>query len=89
MNSVKPARKRLMKDLSRLEKDSDDGIFASPIDDDIFKWEAIILGPEDTPWENGIFKLKINFSDEYPLKAPVLVFLTKIFHPNGNYYIYF
>ena len=53
-------------------------------DDDIFKWKCTIIGPKNTPYEGGIFKLKIYLSIEYPLKPPQIKFTTKIFHPNIN-----
>lgn len=39
-------------------------------------------GPKDTPYENGIFKLKIVLPDDYPFKPPTITFVTKIYHPN-------
>lgn len=46
------------------------------------KWEAVIFGPEDTPFAGGIFKLKLEFCEEYPNKAPAVKFISKMFHPN-------
>ena len=48
-------------------------------------WEAVIFGPEDTPWEGGSFKLILEFTEEYPNKPPNIKFITSIFHPNGKY----
>ena len=45
-------------------------------------WEAIIFGPVDTPFEDGTFKLSLEFSEEYPSKAPLVKFISKMFHPN-------
>ncbi len=45
-------------------------------------WQAVIFGPDDTPWEGGTFKLLLEFTEEYPNKPPVVRFLTKMFHPN-------
>ena len=45
-------------------------------------WHAVIFGPEDTPWEGGTFKLNLTFSEDYPNKAPVVKFESKMFHPN-------
>ena len=36
----------------------------------------------DTPFEDGTFKLTMEFSEEYPNKPPVVKFLSKMFHPN-------
>ena len=48
----------------------------------MFVWDAIILGPAGTVWEGGIFRLLLEFSEEYPNKPPKVKFLTKMFHPN-------
>ena len=48
------------------------------------EWEAIILGADDTIWEGGVFRLKMKFSADYPLKAPEVKFITKMFHPNSK-----
>lgn len=38
--------------------------------------------PEGTMWEGGVFRLVLQFSEEYPAKAPHVEFKTKVFHPN-------
>jgi len=45
-------------------------------------WEAVIFGPQDTPFEDGTFKLSLEFSEEYPNKPPHVKFVSKMFHPN-------
>ena len=45
-------------------------------------WDAVIYGPIDTPWEGGIFRLVIEFCDDYPNKPPNVRFITNILHPN-------
>lgn len=45
-------------------------------------WQAVIFGPDDTPWEGGTFKLLLEFTEDYPNKAPQVRFHTKMFHPN-------
>eukprot|EP01040_Poterioochromonas_malhamensis_P006819 gene6819-7350_t len=77
-----PARKRLLKDFKRLQKDPPTGIQAAPFDNNIMVWQAVILGPDDTPWEGGVFKLLLEFSEEYPNRPPQVKFLSKLFHPN-------
>lgn len=40
--------------------------------------------PDDTPWEGGTFNLTLEFSEDYPNKAPTVKFITKMFHPNST-----
>lgn len=74
---------RLTRELAKLQSDSDklDGI---EIDkpNDIRKWSARIKGPIDTPYEEGIFEMVLNFDDDYPVKPPSVKFLTPMYHPN-------
>lgn len=42
----------------------------------------IVSRPHDTPFEDGTFKLTIEFTEEYPNKAPTVRFVSKMFHPN-------
>lgn len=40
------------------------------------------MGPQNTIWEEGTFRLSIKFPEKYPNKPPVIHFTTKMFHPN-------
>lgn len=44
----------------------------------------LFFSPHDTPFEDGTFKLTIEFTEEYPNKPPTVRFVSKMFHPNGN-----
>ena len=77
------AERRLLKDLKKMQDDNtQDGIQATPSDDSLFEWDAVIFGPEDTIWDGGIFQLHLEFSEEYPNKPPKVKFLNEMFHPN-------
>lgn len=42
-----------MRDFKRLRNDAPQGVNASPNPDNIMRWNAVIFGPEDTPWDGG------------------------------------
>jgi ubiquitin-conjugating enzyme E2 A len=66
----------------RLQNDPPCGVTGAPMDTNIMSWQAVIFGPDDTPWEGGTFKLILEFTEDYPNKAPQVKFVTKMFHPN-------
>lgn len=77
-----PARRRLMRDFKKLQEDPPAGVSGAPTEDSILMWHAIIFGPQDTPFEDGTFKLTMEFTEEYPNKPPTVKFVSKMFHPN-------
>ncbi|KAJ2900031.1 Ubiquitin-conjugating enzyme E2 2 [Coemansia aciculifera] len=77
-----PCRRRLMRDFKSLQKDPPSGISGAPCDDNIMTWNAVIFGPAETPFEDGTFKLLMNFDETYPNKPPTVRFASKMFHPN-------
>nr|XP_054497703.1 ubiquitin-conjugating enzyme E2 A isoform X2 [Agelaius phoeniceus]XP_054497704.1 ubiquitin-conjugating enzyme E2 A isoform X2 [Agelaius phoeniceus] len=78
-----PARRRLMRDFKRLQEDPPAGVSGAPSENNIMVWNAVIFGPEGTPFEDGTFKLTIEFTEEYPNKPPTVRFVSKMFHPNA------
>lgn len=66
----------------RLQEDPPTGVSGAPTDNNIMIWNAVIFGPHDTPFEDGTFKLTIEFTEEYPNKPPTVRFVSKVFHPN-------
>eukprot|EP00276_Gloeochaete_wittrockiana_P014365 CAMPEP_0184353022 /NCGR_PEP_ID=MMETSP1089-20130417/73598_1 /TAXON_ID=38269 ORGANISM="Gloeochaete wittrockiana, Strain SAG46.84" /NCGR_SAMPLE_ID=MMETSP1089 /ASSEMBLY_ACC=CAM_ASM_000445 /LENGTH=160 /DNA_ID=CAMNT_0026688079 /DNA_START=48 /DNA_END=530 /DNA_ORIENTATION=+ len=75
--------RRLMTDWQQIQQEPLDGISASPANEEnLFNWNATIIGPEGTPWEGGIFCLKMKYPNDYPDKPPKVQFTTHMFHPN-------
>ena len=46
------------------------------------KLKAQIIGSKESVYQNGVFDLEILIPDKYPLVAPIIRFLTPIYHPN-------
>lgn len=49
-----------------------------------FIWTCFLIGPADTPYANGHFKVRIEFSNTYPFTPPRMRFRTPIYHCNIN-----
>jgi hypothetical protein len=82
------ASKRLFKEYKSLSSDPPEGITAGPVsEDDMFLWEALIQGPEGTPFEGGVFPAELKFPKDYPLAPPKMKFLTEMWHPNGRSFV--
>ena len=67
-----------------LQQDPPEGVNASPQPENIMRWNAVIFGPDGTIWDGGVFKLRMEFSEDYPNKAPLVKFKTRMFHPNSE-----
>jgi peroxin-4 len=74
------AAKRLRKELQVLAKtnppDPDIALQVDP--SNMLLWKAWIRGPDDTPYQAGVFELDIRCGPEYPLAPPVIKFVTKV-----------
>lgn len=53
-------------------------------DGDLFKWRICFQGPENTPFEGGLFEATLKFPEEFPYQPPKMIFKTEMFHPNSN-----
>ena len=51
-------------------------------ENNLYEWEIMIIGPQDTLYEGGFFKARLTFPPEYPLLPPKMRFITEMWHPN-------
>jgi len=88
MSNLNSAERRLRKEIYDLHKQNASGdrknmtFSIGPEDDNIFHWKGIIIGPEESPYEGGVFDIDIHFPKQFPFKPPSIRFLTYIYHPN-------
>eukprot|EP01083_Nonionella_stella_P125973 381083_1 len=85
--SESTALTRLAAERKAFRKDHPLNFFARPMKNpdgstNLMFWKCGIPGKKGTPWEGGLYKLKIQFNEDYPVKPPICVFDPVIFHPN-------
>lgn len=69
-----------MKEYQELQSNPIEGIRISS-DDPISSWKVELIGPEGSAFEGGKFTLDVVL-ENYPFKAPKVLFKTKIWHMN-------
>jgi ubiquitin-conjugating enzyme E2 S len=83
MSAVGPAvYSRLAKELRELSKQPCEGIRVLVNEDNITDLRAELEGPAGTPYEGGLFRMKLVLGEDFPTAPPKGFFTTKIFHPN-------
>ena len=55
---------------------------AGIINKDYKHWRACFIGPQGTPYENGLYFIEFKLKNDYPNSRPLARFKTKIWHPN-------
>eukprot|EP00768_Dysnectes_brevis_P004208 gnl/Dysnectes_brevis/3001_a3701_1032.p1 GENE.gnl/Dysnectes_brevis/3001_a3701_1032~~gnl/Dysnectes_brevis/3001_a3701_1032.p1 ORF type:complete len:908 (-),score=263.23 gnl/Dysnectes_brevis/3001_a3701_1032:61-2784(-) len=77
--------RRLMFELRNLKTNIEQHPYIEDIrivKDDITLWRVALRGPESTPYAGGVFVIWVSFPPEYPSLAPVVRFVTPIYHCN-------
>ena len=79
MASSSASNLRLMSDLKTMKQSPPEGVSASPLgDDNLHVWGGTIFGTDDTPWEGGIYAMRLTFPEQYPDKPPRVRFTSEM-----------
>lgn len=80
------ARGRLMEERRQWRLDHPVGFYARPEKKDgetnLMRWECGIPGKDSTLWAGGLYKLVLEFTEDYPSRPPKCRFSPPLFHPN-------
>lgn len=50
----------------------------------LLKWNALIKGPKNSPYEGYLFKFEIEYTENYPQEPPKVYCKSNIYHMNIN-----
>ncbi|XP_037282357.2 ubiquitin-conjugating enzyme E2 Z [Rhipicephalus microplus] len=69
-------RMRVKRDITDLLTDPPPGVHVVPAEHNITVMNALVLGPDDTPYEGGFFHFVIQCPPDYPTNPPRVRFMT-------------
>ena len=61
-----------------------EGVHIFPSETDMTFWRALIEGPANSPFKDGVFALTVRLPTDYPFSPPQIRFETPIYHCNIN-----
>ena len=76
--------KRLLAEISKYQKDPHPNLHIYPCEDQLDFWRILLVGPQGTPYEGGVYLLYAKFPVNYPQNPPEIRFVTSIYHCNVN-----
>ena len=78
--------KRVMKDIVEGKESllKENGIYISPEEENYYNIHFILTGPEDTPYDGGLYHGLLRLSNEHPKSPPRIFFFT----PSGRFVTY-
>ena len=84
MSSI--ALKRVIMDISDYMKEPIENTYIHFDESNMFELYLLIIGPDNTPYENGFYFFQVKFPNDYPYKHPDVKYMTTMkgvrFNPN-------
>lgn len=78
MSSPSAGKRRMDTDVIRLIENK----HAVTILGSLNEFSVKFYGPPGTPYESGVWNVRVHLSENYPFKSPSIGFMNKIYHPN-------
>ena len=83
MSSPSAGKRRMDTDVIKLIESKHEVTILNGLDEFIVKF----FGPKNTPYDGGMWKVRVHLPEQYPFKSPSIGFMNKVRFSDDNYYV--